>query len=247
MKHLNNYLNFSLLNEQQTTDQKIYTLPGDPYEYKVMEDNWLARKKGTDKWFSITGKDFKEVYLKSIKTLDDKFPKARTDKAPKREVENSSDDKNQTQANKDKRNLIIDLSSPEKSSDDFNSLPLKNGVPAECPGGGLDFKINGQDYMIENIPQNLVYMKLPWKGNVNIDTIDNFIKSLEGYEVLIKGEGRGSFSGTDALKRVKSEKITKIIQMIDAGTDGSKTKIIFYNKAGEFIMTELEILRKKGN
>jgi hypothetical protein len=73
-------------NGQKTTNQKIYTLPGDPYEYKVMEDNWLARKKGTDKWFSITGKDFKEVYLKSIKILDDKFPKARTDKAPKRDT-----------------------------------------------------------------------------------------------------------------------------------------------------------------
>lgn len=85
MKHLDRYLNFfDLLKEEQTADTKIYRIPGDKYEYKVEDDNWLAKRKGTQKWFNITGGDYKQGYDKSINILDKRFPKARTEEAPRR-------------------------------------------------------------------------------------------------------------------------------------------------------------------
>jgi hypothetical protein len=81
MKYIRLYDTFKLIKEQQT---QIYRRPKDQYEYKVEDDNWLSRRKGTDKWFNITGGDFKPVYQKSIDLLDKEFPKARTEKAPKR-------------------------------------------------------------------------------------------------------------------------------------------------------------------
>ena len=57
---------------------------GDPYEYKVESDNWLAKRTGTQKWFNITGADFKPAYQKSIDILDTENPKSRTSNAPKR-------------------------------------------------------------------------------------------------------------------------------------------------------------------
>jgi len=81
MKYIRLYDTFKLIKEQQT---QIYRRPKDQYEYKVEDDNWLSRRKGTDKWFNITGGDFKPVYQKSIDLLDKEFPKARTEKSPKR-------------------------------------------------------------------------------------------------------------------------------------------------------------------
>lgn len=64
----------------------VKTRPGDPYEYKVENDHWLAKKKGTQTWYEITGKNFKPTYQKSINILDTEFPDERKDGAPKREV-----------------------------------------------------------------------------------------------------------------------------------------------------------------
>jgi len=67
-----------------TATSGIIKRQGDPYEYKVESDNWLTKKTGTQKWFNITGADFKPAYQKSIDTLDTENPKSRTANAPKR-------------------------------------------------------------------------------------------------------------------------------------------------------------------
>ena len=67
-----------------TATAGIIKRQGDPYEYKVESDNWLAKKTGTQKWFNLTGADFKPAYQKSIDTLDTENPKSRTANAPKR-------------------------------------------------------------------------------------------------------------------------------------------------------------------
>jgi hypothetical protein len=156
----------------------------------------------------------------------------------------------------EKNKILIDLNSPKTYSEDFNNIELnekEDGVPGEIKqiisnnGGTLHFSINDSNYAIE-LPETFKGMKLPWKGNVNIDTIDNLIKVVEGYEVNIKFiSHKGDFKDVSILKTLKNEKITKIIQLIDAGSDGSTTKIIFYSKGNIFSMVELEILRKKGN
>ena len=67
-----------------TTTAGVIKRKGDPYEYKVESDNWLAKKTGTQKWFNLTGGDFKPGYQKSIDILDTENPKLRTANAPKR-------------------------------------------------------------------------------------------------------------------------------------------------------------------
>ena len=59
---------------------------GDPYEYKVVNNQWLSRKIGTNTWYEITGKNYNDKYQKSINILDTEFPDERTNEAPKREV-----------------------------------------------------------------------------------------------------------------------------------------------------------------
>ena len=44
-------------NNGATETSGIIKRQGDPYEYKVESDNWLAKKTGTQKWFNITGVD----------------------------------------------------------------------------------------------------------------------------------------------------------------------------------------------
>ena len=69
-----------------TATAGIIKRQGDPYEYKVESDNWLAKKTGTQKWFNITGADYKPAYQKSIDTLDKENTKSRTANAPKRTI-----------------------------------------------------------------------------------------------------------------------------------------------------------------
>lgn len=71
-------------NNGATETSGIIKRQGDPYEYKVESDNWLAKKTGTQKWFNITGVDFKPAYQQSIDILDTENPKSRTANAPKR-------------------------------------------------------------------------------------------------------------------------------------------------------------------
>jgi hypothetical protein len=70
--------------DSSTKTSGIIKRQGDPYEYKVESDNWLAKKTGTQKWFNITGVDFKPAYQQSIDILDTENPKLRTANAPKR-------------------------------------------------------------------------------------------------------------------------------------------------------------------
>ena len=69
-----------------TATSGIIKRQGDPYEYKVESDNWLAKKTGTQKWFNITGADYKPAYQKSIDTLDKENTNSRTANAPKRTI-----------------------------------------------------------------------------------------------------------------------------------------------------------------
>ena len=69
-----------------TTSSQIIKRTGDPYEYKVVNDHWLAkRKKSTGDWFEISGKDYKPQFQVSINILDEENPQLRSQKAPKRE------------------------------------------------------------------------------------------------------------------------------------------------------------------
>ena len=69
-----------------TATSGIIKRKGDPYEYKVESDNWLAKKTGTQKWFNITGADYKPAYQKSIDILDKENNSSRTANAPKRTI-----------------------------------------------------------------------------------------------------------------------------------------------------------------
>lgn len=71
-------------NNGATETSGIIKRQGDPYEYKVESDNWLAKKTGTQKWFNLTGADYKPAYQKSIDILDKENTNSRTANAPKR-------------------------------------------------------------------------------------------------------------------------------------------------------------------
>jgi hypothetical protein len=77
MEHLLSFGNYESINEG------VITRPGDPFEYKVEGDHWLARRKGSNgSWKQITGTDYQDKFQKSIDILDRENPKARTPKAP---------------------------------------------------------------------------------------------------------------------------------------------------------------------
>jgi len=65
---------------------EIKTRSGDPFEYKVEGGHWLSRRKGSTKWYQITGKDFKDSYQRSIDILDTEFPDEREDGSPKKVI-----------------------------------------------------------------------------------------------------------------------------------------------------------------
>jgi hypothetical protein len=69
----------------------VKTRPGDPWVYKVEEDNWFARRKGTKTWYKITGDRFVKKYQKSINILDTEFNDARSEYAPNREISKKKD------------------------------------------------------------------------------------------------------------------------------------------------------------
>lgn len=58
----------NILKEQQ---EKVYSDYDTKYDYKLSNDNWVASKKGENKWFSLS------KYPKSIIKLDNAYPKAR--------------------------------------------------------------------------------------------------------------------------------------------------------------------------
>lgn len=58
----------NILKEQQ---EKVYTDHDTKYDYKVSKGNWVASKKGANKWFSL------QKYPTSINRLDKAYPKAR--------------------------------------------------------------------------------------------------------------------------------------------------------------------------
>jgi len=71
----------------KSTTGKIKIYPGDnTYEYKVEGDHWHAARKGTGKWYEITGKNYKDKYQSTIDKLDTKFPDERKDGTPKRKI-----------------------------------------------------------------------------------------------------------------------------------------------------------------
>jgi len=64
---------------------KIY--PGDnTWEYKVEGDHWFAKRKGTEKWYNLTGDKYIKKFQPTINKLDNLFPDERKDGTPKREI-----------------------------------------------------------------------------------------------------------------------------------------------------------------
>ena len=62
-------------NKDNKTSSKVYNLKNDKsWDYKVENNKWFARKKGTKKWFDISAKRFKS----SVDKLDKEHPNART-------------------------------------------------------------------------------------------------------------------------------------------------------------------------
>jgi hypothetical protein len=70
-------------NKEKESDN-IISRVDDIYKYKISNDNWLAKKDDQDRWYEITGTDFKPEFQASIDTLDRENPNARTKNAPKR-------------------------------------------------------------------------------------------------------------------------------------------------------------------
>lgn len=71
--------------KQSTGGIKIY--PGDnTWEYKVEGDHWLAKRKGTEKWYNLTGDKYNKKFQSTINKLDNLFPDERKDGTPKREI-----------------------------------------------------------------------------------------------------------------------------------------------------------------
>lgn len=84
MKRLQDWKQFYIYLTEKLGDVKTRT--GDPYEYKVVDNNWLSRKKGSNTWYEITGKYYDPKYQKSINILDTEFPDEREDGSPKKEI-----------------------------------------------------------------------------------------------------------------------------------------------------------------
>lgn len=62
-------------NKQSKTSSKIYNLKNDKnWEYKVEDNKWFTRKKGTTKFFDLSGDKFKSA----VEKLDKEHPNART-------------------------------------------------------------------------------------------------------------------------------------------------------------------------
>ena len=72
----------NILKEQK---EKIYTDYDGKYDYKVVNNKWMATKKGEAKWFSLN------KYPKSIYKLNKKYPNATTTGNP----DDSKSDNNQ--------------------------------------------------------------------------------------------------------------------------------------------------------
>ena len=72
----------NILKEQK---EKIYTDYDGKYDYKVVNNKWMATKKGESKWFSLN------KYPKSIYKLNKKYPNATTTGNP----DDSKSDNNQ--------------------------------------------------------------------------------------------------------------------------------------------------------
>lgn len=168
MKHIESFGNYQLISEQ------VIQRPGDPYEYKVDGDNWLARKKGTEKWVNISGDGYKDKFQKSIDKLDKENPTARTPNAPKR---------NKSEGN-----------TPKKSEEEGNEKESKPKSDSESKNGGdnnKEKKPTTQKELLEKIrltikksidtmPKNV--MKKTWdKACKKIDDI-SLSRKVHSYE-----------------------------------------------------------------
>ena len=70
---------------------QIISRPGDPYKYKVENDQWLAKKDSQSRWYELTGADFKPAYQISIDILDKENPNMRSKNAPKKSTGNGGE------------------------------------------------------------------------------------------------------------------------------------------------------------
>ena len=103
MKILINEQQLNFLVEQTKTGEKIYTRPGDPYEYKFENGKWFGRKKGSNTQFLDISK-----YQKSIDILNKEFPQGKTAAQQKTPQQNSGD-----KTNKNNSGSLLDQSGNE--------------------------------------------------------------------------------------------------------------------------------------
>ena len=148
----------------------IISRPGDPYKYKVENDHWMAKRDNQNRWYEITGRDFKDGYQVSIDILDTENPNARTQKAPKRNVTIKNNDNNDNNNTQNDINQVL--------------LPLEKGADPEK----LDPKIS-KEFNFHLIPDgkgtNYRSAQLPMKHLKNM-----YIKYGIKRVIRLNGDGK---------------------------------------------------------
>lgn len=111
----------------------IKTRSGDPFEYKVEGGHWLSRRKGSTKWYEITGKDFKDSYQRSIDILDTEFPDEREDGSPKKLITRSQAWKTPTGTPKEQNTTTPTTTTKESTTTSTTTKRPSTEVPPEGP------------------------------------------------------------------------------------------------------------------
>lgn len=112
---------------------EIKTRSGDPFEYKVEGGHWLSRRKGSTKWYEITGKDFKDSYQRSIDILDTEFPDEREDGSPKKLITRSQAWKTPTGTPKEQNTTTPTTTTKESTTTSTTTKRPSTEVPPEGP------------------------------------------------------------------------------------------------------------------
>lgn len=112
---------------------EIKTRSGDPFEYKVEGGHWLSRRKGSTKWYEITGKDFKDSYQRSIDILDTEFPDEREDGSPKKVITRSQARKTPAGTPKEQNTTTPTTTTKESTTTSTTTKRPSTEMPPEAP------------------------------------------------------------------------------------------------------------------
>jgi len=72
--------------EDKDLSSAIINRQGDVYQYKVVDDHWLAKRSDQTRWYQITGSDYQPAFQISIDILDRENKNLRSKDAPKKTV-----------------------------------------------------------------------------------------------------------------------------------------------------------------